>query len=106
MASVELAVAARGALVMVTLGASTLMVAVAVWVAGLLLVEMTAAVLVSAPAKPAAVVPLMTKVTDVPGAKVPRLSLTVWVAGSRTAAGTVMFGSLAVVDTAVQVTPA
>src|SRR5436305_16164 len=88
---------------MVRWGIWTLMVAVAVWVAGLLLVEVTLAVLTRAPAKPKAVVPLTTKVTVAPAASVPRLSLAVWVAGSRAARGV---PSGPVVVTPVQVTPA
>src|SRR5947209_2843001 len=103
MASVELTVAARGALVIVTLGVSTLIVAVAVCVAGLLLVEVTEAVLLRVPLKPAAVVPLTTNVTAAPAARVPRLSLTVWVPLLRVAWGV---PSGPVVVTPVQVTPA
>src|SRR5438270_441177 len=95
-------VAALGVLVMVTFGARTLMVAVAVRVAGLLFVEVTEAIFVSVPLKPAAVVPLTTNVTVAPGASVPRMSLTVLVPLSRVARG-VPVGPA--VLTAVQLTP-
>src|SRR5438093_1596839 len=64
---------------MVTWGALTVMVAggADTTVPGLLLVEVTVAVLFSVPLKPAAVVPVTTKVTEAPAARVPRLSVMV-----------------------------
>src|SRR5947199_270531 len=77
MVSVELTVSASGILVIVRFGAPTRIVAEAIKVPGLLLVEVTVAVFDSEPVKPAAVVPLTTKVTVAPAASVPRLSVTV-----------------------------
>src|SRR2546425_856631 len=73
----ELTGVALAVLVMTSCGALTMMVAEAVNVPGLLLVEVTVAVLTSAPLKPGAVVPVTTKVTTAPGARAPRLSVTV-----------------------------
>src|SRR5438445_349536 len=101
MASVALTIAALGVLVTVTWGASTVMVALALRVVGLLLVEVTLAVLTNVPTKPTTVVPLTTKVTVAPAARVPRLSETVLVPESKAAGG----APLGLVMTPVQVTP-
>src|SRR5207237_5546087 len=73
--SVALTGVALAVLVRVRWGAFAVMVAVAVNVPGLLLVEVAVTVFGSVPPKPGAVVPLTTKVTVAPAASVPRLSL-------------------------------
>src|SRR5438105_1810289 len=73
----ELTGVALAVLVMTSCGAPTIIVADAVRVSGLLLVEVTVAVFTSAPLKVAAVVPVTTKVTLAPGARLPRVSVKV-----------------------------
>src|SRR5437899_1785996 len=73
----ELTGVALAVLVITSCGALTMIVAEAVNLPGLLLVAVTVAVLTSAPLKPGAVMPVTTKVTVAPAARVPRLSVTV-----------------------------